>query len=64
MNRFGWFLSGIYALGMFVTIVLSYNNLGSVNQRVGIFVLGILGIGSCAIFLKDKKCVLELGGEE
>ncbi len=55
MNKFGWFMTGFYFLGMIIAVILSYHDLGSVNQRAGIFVLAILGIGMSIIFLKDAN---------
>jgi hypothetical protein len=55
MNKTGWFLTGIYTLGMMITIYFSYLNIGTINQRVLSFVLCIIGIGVNVLLLKEKE---------
>ncbi len=60
MNKFGWFLTGMFIFGMVIDMMLAYHNLGSVDLRIWLFVLCILGIGSCVTFFKDAQS----GGSE
>lgn len=55
MNKVGWFLTGIYVMGLILDIMLSYYDLGTINQRVTIYIFSIMAIGFNIIFLRDKK---------
>lgn len=55
MNKFGWFMCGIFGSGMGIDMIFSYYHLGSVDQRVALFIFGILGIGLMILTQKDVK---------
>lgn len=55
MTGFGWFNCGVFMSTIVIDIWLIYYNLGSINQRVLIFILSIIGIGLMLLTQKQKE---------
>lgn len=59
MNKFGWFSTGMATMSIFVTILLSINNLIDTDKRIKLYISSLILIGCSVLFLKDKKKELQ-----
>lgn len=54
MNKFGWFMCGAFIVGIGIDILLNYFNIGSMTDRVLIYILSIIGIALVILTQRDE----------
>ena len=55
MNKFGWFMCGMFCMVLTLLVILSYLEIGSINERVFMFSMSLGGIGLMVLTQKKKK---------
>lgn len=55
MNKFGWFMCGVFGMVLWMDVIFSMNSFGSADKRVLMFILALIGIGLILITQKEKK---------
>ena len=55
MNKFGWFMCGMFCTVLIILVMFSYLKIGSANDRLLMFSLSVGGIGLMVLSQEDKK---------